>query len=339
MSRKEWNTYLKDYAKADHHKVMIQMMNTVLPYIVILVSIFYLGSLGTNFIILFPMSILAAALMVRTFIFFHDCTHQSYVKTSKGNQILGNFLGILVFTPYEAWKKEHNIHHGTVGNLDEKGVGDIWTMTASEYEAASKFDQRIYRIFRNPAFLFTIAPIFLFLVLHRIPKKTATKKERINYTLVNSILFVYAVTFSLLFGWQVFLTYQILILAMASSVGVWLFYVQHQFEEVYWQEKENWDLVDAALEGSSFYKLPGILEWISGYIGYHHIHHLNARIPNYNLKACYNANVKLQDHITVRFIESFKLALLFIYNENVKRMMSYKTYKTYKVMNRSAHRV
>ncbi|MDF1616762.1 fatty acid desaturase [Petrocella sp. FN5] len=336
MSRKEWNIYLKDYAKADHKKVILQMLNTVLPYILILVSIFYLASQGTKFIILFPMSIVASALMVRTFIFFHDCTHQSYIGNSKGNQGLGNFLGILVFTPYEAWKKEHNIHHGTVGNLDEKGVGDIWTMTSKEYEAASKFDKMIYRIFRNPAFLFTIAPIFLFTVLQRIPKKTATKKERKNYVLVNSILLVYALTLSFLFGWQVFITYQLLILGMAASVGVWLFYVQHQFEEVYWAGKEDWDLVDAALEGSSYYKLPAILEWISGYIGYHHIHHLNARIPNYNLKACYKSNVKLQGNKTVRFIESFKLAFLFIYNENEKRMMSYKTYKSYKAQNNPA---
>jgi omega-6 fatty acid desaturase (delta-12 desaturase) len=330
MSRKEWNNYLKDYAKADHKKVMLQMFNTVIPYMLLLVSIFYLGSQGTRFMILLPMSIVAAALMVRTFIFFHDCTHQSYVSTSKGNQLLGNFFGVLVFTPYEPWKKEHNIHHGTVGNLDERGVGDIWTMTSKEYEEATKFDQLIYRIFRNPAFLFTIAPVFLFTVLQRFPKKTATKKERRNYTLVNSILLVYAVTFSLLFGWQVFFTYQILIIAMASTTGVWMFYVQHQFEEVYWEGASDWDLVDAALEGSTFYKLPAILEWISGYIGYHHIHHLNARIPNYNLKACYDSSTKLQDTKTVYFLESFKLAFLFIYNENVKRMMTYKAYKAYK---------
>jgi len=336
MSRKEWNIYLKDYAKANHNKVIIQMLNTVLPYMLILVSIFYLGSQGVKFVILLPMSIVAAALMVRTFIFFHDCTHQSYLSSSKGNQILGNFLGILVFTPYEAWKKEHNIHHGTVGNLDEKGVGDIWTMTLTEYEAAPKFNKLIYRIFRNPAFLFTIAPVFLFTVLQRFPKKTATKKERSNYLQVNTILLVYATSFSLLFGWQVFITYQLLVLTMAASAGVWLFYVQHQFEEVYWEGKEDWDLVDAALEGSSFYKLPGILEWISGYIGYHHIHHLNARIPNYNLKACYNSNIKLQDTKTVRFFESFKLAFLFIYNENIKRMMTYKTYKSYKAQNNPA---
>ncbi len=177
MSRKEWNTSLKEYATPDNKKVALQLFNTVIPYILLLGTIFYLGSIGTSFLILLPMSVVAAGLMVRIFIFFHDCTHQSYVATSKGNDLIGNILGTMVFTPYQAWKKEHSIHHSSVGNLDKRGVGDIWTLTTEEYEASPKHKRFLYRLFRNPAFLFTIAPVFLFIVLQRIPKSDATKKR------------------------------------------------------------------------------------------------------------------------------------------------------------------
>jgi omega-6 fatty acid desaturase (delta-12 desaturase) len=327
MSRKEWNVYLKEYAKANHKKVGIQIANTVVPYVALLLSILYMGSKGVSFFILFPLSVVAAGLMVRIFIFFHDCTHQSYVATGKGNDILGNIFGMMVFTPYEAWKKEHSIHHGAVGNLDQRGVGDIWTLTIDEYEASSKLRRFTYRLFRHPAFLFTIAPVFLFIVLQRFPKKTANKKERKNYLIVNSILLIYSVVLSLAFGWQVYVAYQVLIIAMASTAGVWLFYVQHQFEDVYWESSEEWDLVEAALRGSTFYKLPIVFEWVSGYIGYHHIHHLNARIPNYNLKACYKSSTRLQDTKTVLFFESFKLGMLQFYDNHNKKLITYKQLK------------
>lgn len=327
MSRKEWNESLKKYARADHRKVTIQLLNTVLPYMVLLGAIFYMASIGVSFLILGPLSIVAAGFMVRIFIFFHDCTHQSFVASSRANDIIGKILGVLVFTAYEPWKKEHSIHHSSVGNLDRRGVGDIWTLTIEEYESASKFKRFIYRLFRQPAFLFTVAPVFLFIVLQRIPKGDAGKKERKNIFLTNLVLLTYGGFMSFIFGWQAFVLYQVLVVAVAASAGVWLFYVQHQFEEVYWESGHEWDLVEAALKGSTFYKLPIVFEWVSGYIGYHHIHHLNARIPNYNLKECYNDIHALQSIKTVTLMESFKLAALEFYDEKRKVLITYKQYK------------
>lgn len=327
MSQKEWNRALKSYAEPDHKKAKVQILNTVLPYLIITGLIFYFGSKGVGFLVLGPMAVVAAGFMVRIFILFHDCTHQSFVKTSKGNDLIGKILGILVYTAYEPWKKEHSIHHGAVGNLDRRGVGDIWTLTTDEYKASPVYRRFLYRLFRHPAFLFTVAPVFLFTILQRIPKKTATSREVKNIWMTNLVLLVLGIGLSLLFGWKTVVLYQLLTIAVASSAGVWLFYVQHQFEEVYWEKGEDWDVAEAALKGSTFYKLPLVFEWISGYIGYHHIHHLNARIPNYNLKPCYKEIHELQQIKTVTLLESFKLAALEFYDEKAKRLITYRQYR------------
>lgn len=327
MSQKEWNQSLKAYAAPSYRKALIQLINTVLPYLAVMGTIFYLGSLGAGFMVLGPLSVLAAGFMVRIFILFHDCTHQSFVKKGKENDAIGKILGILVFTAYEPWKKEHSIHHGAVGNLERRGVGDIWTMTIEEYQTSSLYKRFLYRLFRHPAFLFTVAPVFLFTILQRIPKKSATKKEVKNIWFTNLLLILMGVGLSAVFGWKTVVLYQVLTVAIASSAGVWLFYVQHQFEEVYWEKGEEWDLAEAALKGSTFYKLPLVFEWISGYIGYHHIHHLNARIPNYNLKSCYREIHELQNIKTVTLLESFKLAALEFYDEKRKRLITYRQYR------------
>jgi omega-6 fatty acid desaturase (delta-12 desaturase) len=327
MTNKEWYMLLKGYAEADHKKVTIQLLNTLIPYIVLTLGTFYLGSIGVPYLALLPLNIIGAGLMVRLFIFFHDCTHQSFVASKKGNDIIGTILGVFVFTAYEPWKKEHSIHHGAVGNLERRGVGDIWTLTTSEYEDLKWYKQFLYRLFRHPAFLFTVAPVFLFVVLQRIPKKTAGKKEVRSIILTNLLLAAYVIGMIAIFGPAAFILNQLTIIALASSAGVWLFYVQHQFEEVYWENGEEWDIVAAALQGSTFYKLPLVFEWVSGYIGYHHIHHLNAHIPNYNLKPCYQAFDSLKEIKTVTLMESFKLANLSFYDENERQMITYRQYK------------
>jgi len=330
MNRKEWQGKLKPFAQADHKKVASQMMNTLLPYILMLGGIFYLSSIGVGFLWLLLPSIIAGGLMVRLFIFFHDCTHGSFTSSKKWNERLGNLFAFFVFTPFIQWKVEHSIHHSSVGNLDERGIGDIWTMTITEFEASSKAKQFWYRLFRHPAFLFTIAPVFKFIVLQRFPKTHTGRKEKLNYWKLNIALAIYASLMIMLFGWQTFVLYQTLIVAIASSAGLWLFYVQHQFEEVYWEDEGEWDLIEAALKGSTYYQLPNILEWFTGYIGYHHIHHLSARIPNYHLKACYQAIPELQKGITVSLKESLHLAFLTLYDKGSQRLISYREYKRLK---------
>jgi omega-6 fatty acid desaturase (delta-12 desaturase) len=328
MDIREIRSNLKKYAKPDNKKVFIQLSNTFLPYISLMSLLFYLANIGVNYFIVIPLTFLTAAFMIRLFILFHDCTHNSFVKTSKWNNILGSIFGVFVFTPYMSWKKEHNTHHATVGNLDKRGVGDIWTLTVEEYKNASTIKRLLYNIYRHPLFLFLVAPVFLFVVLNRIPNFRSSKKEIFNTLLTNLGMIIVGGIFSTLFSIKIYLIYQISIIAISTSVGVWLFYIQHQFEEVYWQDSETWGIEEAALMGSSYYKLPAVLEWISGYIGYHNIHHLNSRIPNYNLKQSYQEVKNIEALKTVTLKESFKLVSLKFYDEKGKRMINRKELKS-----------
>jgi len=326
MKTMDWNKDIKVFAKPDNFKATRQILNTAVPYIGLLFATFY--SFNQGYILLTSLlSLISAFFMVRVFILFHDCTHGSFTDSKKANDLLGHIFGVLSFTPYASWKKEHTIHHGAVGNLDRRGVGDIWTMTIDEYTTKSTFVRFIYRLFRNPFFLFGIAPFFKFLVLNRIAKRSAPKAERLSNLYTNLGILAISIIFSLVFSFRTYAIMQFIVVYMASSIGLWMFYVQHQFEEVYWEEAKDWNSKDAALKGSTFYKLPLLFEWLSGYIGYHHIHHLNSKIPNYNLKACYKSHIELKEVRTVKFIESIHLAFLQIYDEKNKKLISFKTFK------------
>jgi len=279
------------------------------------------------YIVTLGLAFVASGFVVRIFILFHDCTHQSFFKSSTANAIWGHVFGIMSFTPYYTWQLEHSIHHGTVGNLDRRGVGDIWTMTVTEYENSSRPKRLWYRVYRNPAFLFLVSPFALFAVLNRIPSAGARRKDHLSYLVTNAgIITIFIVTW-LTIGLKYYLAIQLPILYFASIMGVWLFFVQHQFDEVYWSSDSEWDIVKAALDGSSYYKLPLVLEWFSGYIGYHNIHHLNSRIPNYKLKTCYNDVHKLFDEKRITMLESFRLAFLELYDEKTRKMISIRRFK------------
>ncbi|PAB58779.1 fatty acid desaturase [Anaeromicrobium sediminis] len=324
MNLRQWNNYLKKYAKANNKKAVIQIINTLLPYILLMSFSVYLIETQASIITIIPIVLITGGFMVRVFILFHDCTHESFVEAKRWNDILGHIFGIFAFTPYVPWKRDHNIHHGSVGNLDRRGVGDIWTMTVDEYRQGKWYKRGIYRIYRNPIFLFGIAPIFLFAVINRFPRLKASKKEWISCMITNGGIILVSLIFSKIFFLKSYLIAQLLVIAFASSMGVWLFYIQHQFEEVYWMDNEKWNFVDAALSGSTFYKLPLVLEWITGYIGYHHIHHLNAKIPNYHLKECYKGKSELREVKTVTLLSSLPLGLLQLYDEKKELLVSYK---------------
>lgn len=326
MKTIDLNKDIKTFAKPDNFKALRQITNTAIPYVALLGATFF--SFNKGYVLLTALlSFISAFFMVRVFILFHDCTHGSFTTSKKVNDILGLIFGVLSFTPYASWKKEHTIHHGSVGNLDRRGVGDIWTLTIEEYNNKTSFMKGVYRLFRNPFFLFTVAPFFKFLVLNRISKKSASKEERINNLYTNIGIVLVGIIYSLIFSFKTYAIMQFITLCMASTIGLWLFYVQHQFEDVYWEESTNWNSKEAALKGSTFYKLPLVFEWLSGYIGYHHIHHLNSRIPNYHLKECYQSHAELKDVRTVRFFESIHLAFLQIYDSNNKQLISFKTFK------------
>lgn len=324
MNKSEWNKKLKKYAQPTVWKSSMQIVNSVLPYMALLTLMYLTMYFKIPYIVTLGLGFLASGFMVRIFILFHDCTHQSFFKSNTANAIWGHVFGILTFTPYYTWQLEHSIHHGTVGNLDRRGVGDIWTMTVNEYVHSPLLKRLWYRVYRNPLFLFLVAPFALFAVLNRIPSVGARRKDHISYLVTNAgVITIFILTW-LTLGLKYYLAIQLPILYFASIMGVWLFFVQHQFEEVYWSNDSEWDIVKAALQGSSYYKLPLVFEWFSGYIGYHNIHHLNSRIPNYNLKACYSDVHDLLDEKKIKFFESFKLAFLELYDEKSRKMISFR---------------
>ncbi|MGN6644841.1 MAG: fatty acid desaturase, partial [Verrucomicrobiota bacterium] len=236
--------------------------------------------------------------------------------------------GLLTFTPYFHWRWEHAIHHSTAGDLDRRGTGDVWTLTVQEYLEASRWKRFAYRLARNPFVLFLIAPLFLFVVMQRFHAPKAGNKETFSVYWTNLGLFVMASGLSLVFGVKDYLIIQLIVIAVAASAGVWLFYVQHQFEGVYWQRGEDWDYATAALKGSSFYKLPRLLQWFSGNIGFHHIHHLSPRIPNYHLEKCHNAEPLFQTVEPVTLLTSFKSFTFRLWDEQRCRLVGFNHLRT-----------
>ena len=281
-------------------------------------------SLPISWWLVVPLAILAGGFVVRIFIIFHDCGHGSYFKSRRANDVVGFIAGVLTFTPYYHWRWEHNVHHATSGHLDKRGVGDIWTMTVQEYLEASRWKRFAYRLARNPFVLFVIAPLYVFLVRQRFPSSKANPRERMSVWWMNLAIVALAAALSFVFGLKNYLLIQLIIISVAGSAGVWLFYVQHQFEDVYWERGEDWDYTRAALEGSSFYKLPRILQWFSGNIGFHHIHHLSSRIPNYNLEACHNADPLFDSVKPITLLFSFKSLTFRLWDENARRLVSFR---------------
>jgi len=309
------------YNKPDHFKSWWQVINSIGPYIVL--WILMIKSIEISYWITLFLSVFAAGFMVRIFIIFHDCGHGSFFKSKLLNKIVGIVTGLIVFTPYNKWHMEHKIHHQTVGNLDKRGIGDVMTLTVEEYLKLSKWKKIYYRIYRSPIVLFGIAPIIVFTIAQRFPKKFMKPKEKLYVHLSSLALAAAVLVLMYIIGWKTFLLIQIPVLYIATAHGVWLFYVQHQFEGVLWAKTEDWDYKDTALKGSSMFKLPSVLNWFTGNIGYHHIHHLSPLIPNYNLKRCHKENAIFQEIEPLTFWSSLKTALLKLYDEKSQRMVRF----------------
>jgi acyl-lipid omega-6 desaturase (Delta-12 desaturase) len=318
----DWKSIVAKYTKPHVGMAVWQMVNTLVPFIGAWAAMYYLAAISWWYVL--PVAALAGALTVRMFIIFHDCTHGSFFKSAQANHILGQILGVFTFTPYYQWRWEHTIHHATSGNLDKRGFGDIWTLTIQEYLESSRFRRFAYRLARNPVILFVIAPLFLFYVWYRFTTKGAGLKERMSVYLTNLGIAAVAVGMSYLMGWKNYLFCQVLVTAIATTVGVWMFYVQHQFEGVYWERQEDWDFATAAMHGSSFYKLPKILQWFSGNIGFHHIHHLSSRIPNYHLERAHKEEPFFQAVKPITLLTSLKCASFRLWDEERRELVGYK---------------
>jgi len=284
-------------------------------------------ALAISWWITLGLSIIAAGFLVRIFIIFHDCGHGSFFKSPRTSRIIGTFLGSLAFTPYDRWHHSHALHHNTVGNLDKRGDGDVWTMTADEYGAAAPRKRLFYRIYRHPAILFGIGPILLFVLWFRFNRKEAPPKERWNTYLTNLIILCFTAGLILLMGWKAFLLIQLPVIFFATSAGAWLFYVQHQFEDVIWTHSDGWDYKQMALRGSSFLKVPRILQWFSGNIGFHHIHHLSPKIPNYKLERCQKENALFKSVKPVTLIKGIGTMKFRLWDEHLGRLISFRQFR------------
>lgn len=305
-------------------KAVWQAVNTLIPYLLLWAVAIAVFKNGYPLWIGWTATLVAAIFLVRIFIIFHDCCHSSFFKAKWANQLTGYLSGVLVYTPFTDWGKAHISHHATAGNLDKRGVGDIWTLTVEEYIAAPRLKRLTYRVFRNPLFLFGVGPTFVFLVLQRFSQKGIKHKGRLSVYITNLILLLLLLLGSATIGYKTYLLIQLPIIVISATLGLWLFYVQHQYEEVYWARNDVRDSIKAALEGSSYYKLPKIAQWFSGNIGLHHIHHLNPSIPNYNLQACHDAIQALHPVKPIGVRKSFKSLGIHLWDENTKKLISFK---------------
>ncbi|KIL37325.1 fatty acid desaturase [Cohnella kolymensis] len=310
------------YEKTDTKASIRQIINTVVPLFVLWYAAYL--SLDVSYWLTIPISIVTAGFVVRTFILFHDCCHQSFFRSRLANDILGTITGVLTLVPYRQWKYSHSVHHATSSNLDKRGVGDMWVLTVDEYAEASVWRRLAYRIYRNPLMMFGVGPIFVFLFQYRFNRKGAKRKERINTYITNvSIVALYAVMIWAI-GWQAFLMVQGPIFFVSGLMGIWLFYVQHQFEDSYFENEDEWSYVKAAVDGSSYYKLPKLLQWITGNIGFHHVHHLSPKVPNYNLEKAHNATPPLHQATTITIRGSLKSLRFRLWDERNKAFVGFR---------------
>jgi omega-6 fatty acid desaturase (delta-12 desaturase) len=319
-----WASFIKNqknYSTPSVKKSIWQIVNTFVPYVGLWVAAVY--SLSVSYWLTALFVVLASGFLVRLFIIFHDCGHGAFFKSGKANLVVGAFFGILAFTPYYKWHSMHMKHHATVGNLDQRGDGDVWTMTRDEYNRSSKGRRMYYKIYRNPVVMFGIGPAYIFLIQNRFTKSWMNKKEKRNVYFTNAALLALFVGMGFAIGFGTFIVLQLIILYIAAIGGIWLFYLQHQYENVSWYRGKDWNFRKVALEGSSFVKFPKLLQWFSGNIGFHHIHHLNPRIPNYYLEKCYRENSIFQDTVPVTFMMSMKSLKLRLWDEKLKKLVGY----------------
>jgi len=312
---------LAPYAKAHDGRAMWTLATSVVPYLGLSVAIYL--ALRVSDLLVIALAVPTAAFLVRTFIVFHDCSHGSFVKSKRLNAWIGMATGLLLYSPFLRWKHDHAVHHATSGDLERRGVGDVRTLTVGEYAALSPRGKLGYRLLRNPLVMFGVGPIVAMMLGPRIVAKNARPRMRRSVLWTNAALALLVGGVCWLIGWQDYLVVCGFPALLAGSAGIWLFYVQHQFEDAYWENGENWSYADAALKGSSFLKLPRVLQFCSGNIGYHHVHHLSARIPNYNLQRAHDENPMLQSVPTLSLWDGARAVTLKLWDEEAKRLVSF----------------
>jgi acyl-lipid omega-6 desaturase (Delta-12 desaturase) len=318
-----WKEILAPYARPDLRRSALDVLTSVLPYLAIWALMYVLLVRGVPYPLILLLSVVAAGFLVRSYIVFHDCAHGSFLASKRANAWLGTSVGLLVFQTFACWRHAHAVHHASAGDLGRRGVGDVITLTVAEYRARSPRQRLSYRLFRNPLVMFGLGPIIALVVQPRVVPRTARPRIKRRVIATDIALAALVAGLCLLLGWRDYLLVQGPIVMIGGAAGIWLFYVQHQFEDVYWERGERWSFVDAALRGSAYLRLPKVLQFFSGNIGLHHIHHLNARIPNYNLQRAHDAIPMLRQVPTLSLLDGLLAVRLKLYDEDRGRLVTF----------------
>jgi omega-6 fatty acid desaturase (delta-12 desaturase) len=283
-----WRGPLAPYARADLGRAMVDLATAVVPYVALSVLMYL--ALSVSYLLVLVIAVPAAGFLLRTYMIFHDCAHGSFLPSRRANVWLGTALGLMVFSPFQCWRHNHAVHHATAGDLERRGVGDVFTLTVAEYGARPWPRRLAYRLFRNPLVMFGLGPIWAMFVQPRLVSRSMRPRIRRGIVATNIALVMLVGTLCALVGWREYLLVQAPTALLAGAAGVFLFYVQHQFDGTYWTSAADWSFADAALEGSSYLKLPTVLQFFTASIGLHHVHHLSVKIPNYNLQRAQDEN-------------------------------------------------
>jgi acyl-lipid omega-6 desaturase (Delta-12 desaturase) len=312
---------LAAYASPRLARGLLDIATSIVPYLSL--SVLSFVTLGVSPVLTGTLAVIAGGFLVRTFIVFHDCGHGSLLPSKRANRYVGRVAGLLVLAPFGRWRHDHAVHHATSGDLERRGVGDILTLTVEEYYARSRRGRLGYRLARNPLVMFGVGPIVAMVIGPRIATRAQRPRMRHSVLITDAVLAVVVLTLSWLIGWQSFLLVWAPSALLAGSTGIWLFYVQHQFEDAYWQSAQEWSYDDAALRGSSYLRLPKLLQFFTGNIGLHHVHHLNARIPNYNLQRAHDENEIFHQVPTLSLLDGLRAVGLKLWDQDRGRLITF----------------
>ncbi|MBI5260548.1 MAG: fatty acid desaturase [Bradyrhizobium sp.] len=325
LDARRWTRILRSYCTPNQVRSVVELAITVLPLVTLWTAAWFTFSLGYSWASLL-IAIPAAGFLVRLFMIQHDCGHGTFFAHRQANDWVGRIIGVLTLTPYDYWRRSHAIHHATCGNLDRRGIGDIDTLTVREYQALSRWGRLKYRLYRHPLIIFGIGPAYLFLLQHRLPVGRMRDGWRPWASTMATNLAIALIVGALAWfiGIQAFLLVHLPIMLLAATAGVWLFYVQHQFEQTAWEHDERWTLHEAAMHGSSHYDLPAVLRWFTANIGIHHVHHLCSRIPCYRLGRVLRDHPELREVGRITLLQSFQCVRLVLWDEAQHRLVSFR---------------
>jgi omega-6 fatty acid desaturase (delta-12 desaturase) len=318
----DWKRMVRPYERPRVSASLSQLATSVVAYVATCAAMYLL--LPRSAVAALLLAPLAAAFLLRTFVVFHDCGHMSFFRSRRANELVGQVCALLVFTPFTQWRHEHAIHHASSGDLDRRGTGDVTTLTIREYLALDRRARLRYRLYRNPFVMFGFGGLYVHIAEQRFWKKDARPRDRSSVLRTNVSLALAIGILWWLVGPVAIVAVQLSIVAIAGPIGIWLFYVQHQFEDAYWADSDSWSYAHAALRGSSYLRLPRVLQWCTGNIGFHHIHHLSSRVPNYNVQRCHDENPALQAVPTLTLGQALRTVRLKLWDEDRQRLVGWR---------------